>query len=111
MPEGPSLVIFRKDLQRLVGKRVREASGVSKTIEPERLKGAVITEVRSHGKHLLIGFGGDLTLRVHFLMFGKYAFDQTKAAPIRLHLGFAKGEELNFYTCDLRFIEGDLDAV
>ncbi len=111
MPEGPSIVIFKKDLSRFKGKRVKEASGVSKTIEPARLKGKTITDLKSFGKHLLICFGDKLTLRIHFLMFGKYAFDQTKAAPLRLHLGFAKDEEVNFYTCDLRYIEGDLDDV
>lgn len=111
MPEGPSIIIFKKDLERFVGKRVKEASGASKTITPERLKGKTITALKSHGKHLLICFGKDLTLRVHFLMFGTYRFDQSKEAPIRLHLEFARGQELNFYTCDLRFIEGDLDEV
>src|SRR5436190_19222373 len=107
MPEGPSLIIYKKELQRFAGKRVKEASGVSKTIEPSRLKGKTIKELKTFGKHLLIGFGDGLTLRIHFLMFGTYRFDQEKTAPIRLHLGFAKGEEVNFYTCDLRFIEGD----
>jgi len=111
MPEGPSLVMFKEDLQRFAGKRVKEASGISKTIEPERLKGKTITGLKTFGKHLLICFGDNLTLRIHFLMFGKYAFDQTKEAPIRLHLGFAKGEEINFYTCSLRFIEEPLDEV
>jgi endonuclease VIII len=111
MPEGPSLVIFKKDIERFLGKRVKEASGVSKTIEPARLKGKTITALNTHGKHLLISFEEDLTLRVHFLMFGTYRFDQTKAAPIQLHLGFPRDQELNFYTCSLRFIEEDLDEV
>ena len=109
MPEGPSIIIYKKELQRFAGKRVKETSGVSKTIDPSRLKGKTITDLRSFGKHLLICFGDSLTLRIHFLMFGSYRFDDSKEAPIRLHLGFAKGEEINFYTCDLRFIEGDLD--
>src|SRR5688500_10996318 len=111
MPEGPSIVIYTKELQRFVGKRVKEASGVSKTIDPARLNGKSITELRSFGKHLLIRFGEDLTLRIHFGMFGTIRCDQEKAAPIRLHLGYAKGEEMNFYTCALRYIEGSLNDV
>ena len=111
MPEGPSIIIYKNDLERFVGKRVKEATGVSKTIEPGRLKGKTITALKTFGKHLLICFGDAFTLRIHFLMFGTYRFDQEKAAPLRLHLGFAKGAEVNFYTCDLRFIEGDLDDV
>jgi endonuclease-8 len=75
------------------------------------LKGKTVTGLQTFGKHLLIQFGEGLTLRIHFLMFGTYRFDQSKEAPIQLHLGFAKGEELNFYTCSLRFIEDDLDDV
>ncbi len=66
MPEGPSIIIFKKDLSRFKGKRVKEASGISKTIEPERLKGKIITGIKSFGKHLLICFGDELTLRIHF---------------------------------------------
>ena len=111
MPEGPSIIIYKKDLQRFLGKRVKDASGVSKTIDPGRLKGKTITDLKTFGKHLLICFGDELTLRIHFLMFGTYRFDQSKEAPIRLHLGFARDEEINFYTCSLRFIESDLDEV
>ncbi len=111
MPEGPSIIIYKKELQRFVGKRVKEASGVSKTIDPARLKGKTISGMSTFGKHLLFHFGEALTLRIHFLMFGTYRFDQEKEAPLRLHLGFAGRQEVNFYTCDLRFIEGDLDEV
>lgn len=111
MPEGPSIIIYKGEMQHLVGRRVKEASGVSKTIEPARLKGKTLTDIRSYGKHLLLCFGKRLTLRVHFLMFGKWAFDQSRQSPIRLHLGFSKGDELNFYNCALRFIEEDLDEV
>ncbi len=42
-------------------------------------------------------------------MFGTYRFDKSKDAPVRLHLGFARDDEVNFYTCALRFIEGPLE--
>src|ERR1043165_1326522 len=108
MPEGPSIVIYKKDMKHLIGKRVKEVSGTARTIDPARMKGKTITAINSWGKHLLISFGKKLTLRVHFLMFGKYAFDKSREKAIQLHLGFAKGEELNFYTCSLRYIEEDL---
>ena len=111
MPEGPSIVIFKNDLRRFAGKKVKESSGVTKTLDPTRLKGKTVTDLRSFGKHLLICFGDDLTLRIHFLMFGTYRLDKSKEAPIRLHLGFAKGEEVNFYTCSMRLLEGDLDEI
>ena len=111
MPEGPSIIMFKEELMHFRGKKVLQASGVSKTIEPEQLKGRTITDLKSFGKHLLLGFGDELTLRIHFLMFGTYRINDTKDAPVRLHLGFAKKEELNFYTCSLRFIEGPLDDV
>src|SRR4029077_5491888 len=50
----------------------------------------------------------DRTVRVHFLLFGSYRINETRPVPPRLHLAFARGE-LNFYTCSIKVIEGDVD--
>jgi endonuclease-8 len=39
---------------------------------PERLKGRVVSEVRTHGKHLFIRFQGDLTIHSHLRMTGTW---------------------------------------
>ncbi|MEO6540820.1 MAG: endonuclease, partial [Ferruginibacter sp.] len=62
---------------------------------------------KSWGKHFLICFKG-FFVRVHFLMFGTYRINEKKEQPVRMHLGFTKGE-INFYTCSIRIMDGDVD--
>lgn len=107
MPEGPSLVILRDLAQPFAGKRIRKATGNAK-IDKQRLIGRRIVALRTWGKHFLIELDG-FSIRIHFLMFGRYCIDERKDIPPRLSLAFARGRELNFYTCAVRYIEGDLD--
>lgn len=108
MPEGPSLVILREKAQIFQGRRVLAVEGNSK-IDKTRMVGQRIASLRTWGKHLLIEFPG-FTVRIHLLMFGRYCINERKPdKPIRLGLRFAGGEELNFYACAVRYLEGDLD--
>ena len=107
MPEGPSLVILRELTQSFAGKRIRTAEGNSK-IDKARLVGQRIVALRTWGKHFLIELDG-FAIRIHFLMFGSYCIDARKDRPARLGLSFARGRELNFYSCAVRYIEGVLD--
>jgi endonuclease VIII len=104
--EGPSLVILREELNKYTGRKVTEASGLSK-IDYSRLLGKKIKGFRSWGKHFLILFGS-FSIRIHFLMFGSYRINERKTTNPRLHLKFDNEEELNFYTTAVRVIEGDL---
>lgn len=106
MPEGPSIVILKELTQDFVGQVIACAEGNSK-IDKLRLVNQRIKSLRSWGKHFLIELDG-LALRVHFLMFGSYAINERKAAPARLSLQFAKGRELNFYACSIKYVEGNL---
>jgi endonuclease-8 len=107
MPEGPSLVILRENAQSFAGKRILKAEGNSK-IDKARLMGQRIVALRTWGKHFLIELPG-FAVRIHFLMFGSYCINERKDKPVRLGLGFARGKELNFYSCAVRYIEGSLD--
>ena len=62
------------------------------------------------GQVFLLQFDG-FALRIHFLLFGSHRITERKPAPSapRLSLGFSRGQELNFYACSVKFIEGDLD--
>jgi endonuclease-8 len=106
MPEGPSLVILRELVQPFAGLRIVNAQGNSK-IDKTRLIGQKIVAFRTWGKHLLIEFQG-FSIRIHLLMFGTYSINERKDKPPRLSLAFARGRELNFYTCAVRYIEGEL---
>ncbi len=109
MPEGPSIVILKDEAQRLVGRRIVAVEGNTR-IDKERLVGERIVALRSWGKHFLVELP-TFALRVHFMMFGSYRIDARKEAEPRLGLRFARGGELNLYTCSVRFIDEPLDAV
>jgi len=108
VPEGPSIVILKEEAAAFAGRKVLRVSGNGK-LDLQRMHGRRIVALRSWGKHFLVDFG-DFALRVHFMLFGSYRINERREAPPRLSLGFARGEELNFYACSLKFIEGDLDA-
>jgi len=109
MPEGPSIVILKEEAAAFAGREVLRVRGNSK-LDLQRMHGCRIVALRSWGKHFLLEFE-DFALRVHFMLFGSYRINERKPAPPRLSLGFASDDELNFYACSLKFIEGDLDAV
>jgi endonuclease-8 len=106
MPEGPSIVILRDAVKAFKGKRIVRVEGNTK-IDKSRLVGQRIVAFRSWGKHFLIELPG-FAVRIHFLMFGSYCINERKDKPVRLGLGFARGE-LNFYSCAVRYVEGALD--
>ena len=47
----------------------------------------------------------------HLLILGSYCINERKDKPIRLGLGFAGDEEINFYSCSVKFVEEPLDEV
>lgn len=108
MPEGPSIVILRELIENLhlEGSTVIAVSG-NTSIEKERMLNRKVLAFKSWGKHFLICFEG-FSLRIHLMMFGSYRINERKESMPRLRLSF-EDAELNFYTCSLKFIEGDVD--
>lgn len=109
MPEGPSIVILKELLAplHLEGKKVLAVTG-NTSIDKERMCNQTVKAIKSWGKHFLICFD-EFTLRVHFMLFGSYRINERKESEARLSLGFDDAE-VNFYTCSLKFIEGDINA-
>ncbi|UGB39210.1 DNA-formamidopyrimidine glycosylase family protein [Frateuria soli] len=108
MPEGPSIVILREELAPFTGRTIRHAEGNAR-IDMDRLVGQPVVAVRSFGKQTLIELP-DVTIRIHLLMFGSYRIDERKENIPRLSLRFDAGE-LNFYSCSVRLLEGELDGL
>jgi endonuclease-8 len=108
MPEGPSILILKEQVQQFAGQKILEVSGNAK-IGIDRLQGQKIIAIRSWGKHTLICFK-TFTVKIHLLMFGSYRVNERKDTQPRLSMKFKNGE-LNFYTCSIQFIEGSLDEV
>lgn len=109
MPEGPSIVILREQAAAFARRKVLRVEGNSR-LDLERMRGRTVQRLCSWGKHFLIVFPG-FAMRVHFMLFGSYRIDERREAAPRMSLGFARGRELNFYACSLKYIEGDLDDV
>ena len=108
MPEGPSIVILKEQVQSFKGCKVLQVSGNSK-IDQDRLLNQKVVDFKSWGKHFLICFK-TFTLKVHFMLFGSYRINEEKDATPRLSLKFKNGF-LNLYSCSVKFIEEDLDEV
>ena len=109
MPEGPSIVIFTEAAAGFAGRRVLTVEGNSRQ-DIQRMRGRTLRAIRSWGKHILLDFGA-FTTRIHLMLFGSTRIDaRREGSTPRLGLRFARGRELNFYACSVRFIEGDLEA-
>lgn len=108
MPEGPSIVILKEEAQQFAGKTVRSVSGNSKE-DIQRAAGKKVLAFRTWGKHFLICFEG-FTIRIHLMLFGTYRINEDKDTIPRIRMEFDNGY-MNFYTCSVNIIEGDLDEV
>ncbi len=106
MPEGPSIVLLKEQVQSFTGKKIISATTDSK-IDLSRLAGQKIIVFKTWGKHFLICFK-EFTIRIHLLMFGTYLINERKQRVARLGLSFKDGE-LNFYTCAVKLLEGPLE--
>jgi endonuclease-8 len=106
MPEGPSIILMKENLQEFVGKKVTEVSGNAK-FEKEPLIGKTLLEIRTFGKQTYLVFDG-VSVRIHLLMFGSYSInEQTKPdKSLRLVLQFKSGG-MFFYTCSVKLVESE----
>jgi formamidopyrimidine-DNA glycosylase len=93
VPELPEVETVRRSLAPVVGAKILgvwdSAKGLHMQRKPPRAKlkklvGATITEVRRHGKYLLVDTDGPLTLLVHLGMTGRVLI-QAKSAPRQNH--------------------------
>lgn len=107
MPEGPSIVILKEEVQEFTGKKVLSVEG-NTAVDISRLENKKVIAFKSWGKHFLICFS-DFTVRIHFLLFGTYRINERKETPIRLGLKFNTGE-INLYTCYVKILEGDINS-
>lgn len=110
MPEGPSLVILRELVEELnlEGKKVLKVTGTTE-LNKKRMEQQKVLAFKTWGKHFLICFE-DFALRIHLMMFGSYRINEKKNTKPKIGFEFANAE-LNFYTCSLAFIEGNLNEV
>ena len=109
MPEGPQMIFLKEQVDHFAGQLVTEAKGNAKNLPFNEIKGQVLTDIKTFGKEILFCFHS-FTIRVHLMLFGKYAIDDVLNRELRLGLGFENGA-INFYACECRFIKEPLDKV
>jgi endonuclease VIII len=107
MPEGPQMYYLKEQLDMLVGQTLKSAGGDAPDIPFDKLSGAMLTEIRTFGKELLFCFES-FTLRVHLMLFGKYAVNDTLPRKLRLGLEFEE-DDVNFYASSCKYIGGRPD--
>ena len=107
MPEGPSIIILKELIADLAleGHQVVDVVGTT-TIDQKRMLNQKIKYFKTWGKHFLICFE-HFALRIHLMMYGTYRLNERKKGEPKIGLIFEHAE-LNFYTCELKYIEGDL---
>jgi len=99
--EGPPLRVIAEELSQLTDEYVTEVSGNSK-MQKEQLIGQKVLQVFSWGKNLFLQFP-QFSLKVHFLMFGSYRFNEERNMVPRLSLVFSK-DTLNLYNCSVKIL-------
>ncbi|HEV8271131.1 MAG TPA: DNA-formamidopyrimidine glycosylase family protein [Chitinophagaceae bacterium] len=111
MPEGPSIFILKELITpHLKGKKIIKAFGNAK-INMTQLAGKKISDIRCWGKQLLI-FTGDVTIRIHLLMFGSYSIDENKKPTRSLRLALVVPKHtVYFYTCSVRLLPANVDKL
>jgi endonuclease-8 len=109
MPEGPSIVILKEQVQAYKGKKILEVTGNTKAFDKSLLVRQKVVDLRSWGKHFLICLPKQ-TIRIHFMLFGSYSIDERTKPNVRLGLRFANGT-LYFYACSVKLLEAVPDDI
>ncbi|QOW09534.1 hypothetical protein Q73A0000_03715 [Kaistella flava (ex Peng et al. 2021)] len=106
MPEGPTIVVFKKRLEKFEGKKVTESDGYNNPFA-EEISGKKLISVESYGKLLLLDFK-DFLITVHFGLFGSFLINETKKVNASFSLFFGD-DFINFYVVKIKKIEKDHD--
>lgn len=104
MPEGPTILLMKEDLQKFAGKKVIDVFGDA-NFEKEPLKGEILREIKTFGKQTYLVFD-EFAIRIHLLMFGSYIVDEHLQSEKNLRLGLKfKTGGMYFYTCNVKLVD------
>lgn len=107
MPEGPSILLMKEDLQKFAGEKVVDING-SAVSDKKLFIHHTLKEIRTFGKLTFLVFE-KYSFRIHLLMFGSYSLSEKKhiSDSLRLALIFENGEAY-FYTCSVKIIDNEM---
>jgi endonuclease-8 len=105
--EGPSLAILKAELAPFLGRPVLRVGGNSSLLTlhfKKRIRQTGLSDVKTWGKHLLLGFG-DLWFRIHFLMYGSYRVRERRPGKKERIRFVFPGGEFNLYSCSVKILD------
>lgn len=102
MPEGPSILLLKNQLQPFVGKTAKRAGGYG-PMPTDWINGRKLKEIQTHGKHLYFIFTNGV-VRLHLGLFGEVLINERKKVNRKFFLEFANGE-VNGYVVTVKKIE------
>jgi len=104
--EGPGIRTIVENLSPLVGKTIVSVAGKSR-FPLGRITGEAVTRIYPVGKLLFLEVP-PCTLRVHFLMWGRYRLNDEIAGKVpKLTLSFGDGSVLRFYASAIALLPSD----
>ena len=108
MPEGPSILLLKKQLKPFIGKIVKKAGGYG-PMPTKWINGKKLLDIKTWGKHLLFVFK-EGSVKVHLGLFGDILVDERKKVNRSFFLEFSKGE-INGYVVRAEKITKPLEDV
>lgn len=108
MPEGPSILLLKNELQNFAGKTVKNAGGYGK-MPTAWMKGKKLLRIESHGKYLYFIFS-KASVQLHLGLFGDVLISERKKVNRKFFMEFADAE-INGYVVSTKVIEGPADEL
>jgi len=103
MPEGPTIVLMKEDLQKFVGEKVIDVDG-SEIPKESKVKGEILREIKTFGKQTYLIFD-KIIFKIHLMMFGSYSlYERKDIDTLKLGLKFKDGG-MYFYTCIVKIVD------
>ncbi|UBB90072.1 hypothetical protein J4771_01605 [Candidatus Kaistella beijingensis] len=102
MPEGPTIVVFKKKLEKFSGKTVTESGGYNNPYQ-DQISGKKLISLGTFGKYLLLDFG-DFFITVHFGLYGSFLIKEQKKVNPSFTLFFGE-DYVNFYVVKIKKID------
>lgn len=93
-----------------ISRKVVAVDGDAHKFDKELLINCPLLNVMTYGKEFLLCFP-DMTVRIHFQLFGSYTINERKKGKLRLGLYFNGDQELNFYSCDVSLLTAPLNTI
>ncbi|MCD1117803.1 DNA-formamidopyrimidine glycosylase family protein [Chryseobacterium turcicum] len=76
MPEGPTIVLMKEELQQFIGNKIISVEG-DFVFETSQIKGEILRDIKTFGKQTYLIFD-TVILKIHLLMFGSYSLYKRK---------------------------------